>query len=266
MRNYICITLLLVVFTACKQTTKPEEPVSSSEEKTIVLTKKYPKDLQNIFNAHGGIEAWKSMKSLAFTIEKPNGDEIISTNLNSREALLENPKTTIGFDGKKVWLLNKTSEKYKGSDPKYVYNLMFYFYAMPFVLSDDGINYANAEPLIFEGKTYPGIEITYNNDVGATPQDRYVLYYNSETYQMEWLGYTVSFIEGIDKKELHFRRYNDWKKVNGLMLPQSITGYAFKDDKPTEAKQTNVFKNIIITEKAFDSSKFSKPKNAKFID
>ena len=57
-------------------------------------------------------DVWKNMKSLVFTMETPNGDEVISTNLNSREALLENPKTTIGFDGKQVWLLNKTKEDY----------------------------------------------------------------------------------------------------------------------------------------------------------
>ena len=110
----------------------------------------------------------------------------------------------MGFDGNQVWLDEENDGDYKGN-PKFYYNLYFYFYAMPFILADDGINYKDAEPLVFEGKTYPGIEITYNNGVGETPEDRYILYYNATTFNMEWLGYTVNFVEGIDKKELHFR-------------------------------------------------------------
>lgn len=264
MKNYFYVAFLLVTFAACKQKTTSID-ATKIEKSNPISAKKYPENLLNVFKAHGGIDNWKAMKSLIFTIETPNGDEIISTNLHSREALLDNPKTTIGFDGKQVWLLNKTKEDYKGFDPKFGYNLMFYFYAMPFILSDDGINYADAEPLVFEEITYPGIEITYNNGVGETPEDRYVLYFNPETYKMEWLGYTVSFIEGIDKKELHFRRYNNWKNVNGLLLPTTIIGYGFKDDKPTEAKHTNVFKDIKVTNETIEVSKFVKPKNASFV-
>ena len=266
MKNYFYVAILLVTFTACKQ--KQESTVSTEklEKNTSISKTKYPVELQKVFKAHGGIDVWKTMKSLVFTMETPNGDEVISTNLNSREALLENPKNTIGFDGKQVWLLNKTKEDYKGYDPKFGYNLMFYFYAMPFILADDGINYAETAPLVFEGITYPGIEITYNNGVGETPEDRYVLYYNPTTYKMEWLGYTVSFVEGIDKKELHFRRFNSWQNVNGLLLPKTIVGYGFKDDKPTKAKRTNVFKDIKVSKVAIEIEKFSKPENASFVN
>ena len=269
MKNYIFAITLPLVFLACKQKNAISETLETTEdtkETFEVETANYPENLSKVFDAHGGIDVWKSMKSLAFTMEKPDGNEVILTNLNSREALLENPKTTIGFDGKNVWLLNKTEEAYNGYDPKFGYNLMFYFYAMPFILSDDGINYADAEPLVFDGVTYPGIQVTYNAGVGETPEDRYVLYYNPTTYQMEWLGYTVTFVPGIDKKELHFRRYSDWQKVNGLLLPQTIVGYGFKDDKPTDAKKSTRFVDIQINNKAIESGKFTKPENANFME
>ena len=87
-----------------------------------------------------------------------------------------------------------------------------------------------------------------------------------ETYKIEWLGYTVNFIEGIDKKELHFRRYNKWQTVNGLLLPKTIVGYGFKDDKPTEAKRTTLFKDIKVSKDTIEIAKFSKPKNANFVN
>jgi hypothetical protein len=266
MKNQLLALALLLIISACKQEQQAEAVVDNTKHDTTIATPDYPENLKNVFNAHGGLDAWKTMKSLAFTMDKPNGKEVTLTNLNSREALIESPDATIGFDGKKAWVLNKTGGEYKGYDPKYYYNLMFYFYAMPFILSDDGINYAAAEPLVFEGVTYPGIQVTYNAGVGETPEDRYVLYYNPTTYKMEWLGYTVSFVPGIDKKELHFRKYGDWQEVNGLQLPKTITGYGFKNDKPTEAKSSTEFVDIKITDQAIESSTFTKHEAGKFVE
>lgn len=266
MKNQILLLAMFIIVSACKQETKPVVNEDYSTTELDVTTSIYPENLTKVFNAHGGIDAWKSMKSLSFTMEKPDGNEVTLTNLDSREALIENPKATIGFDGNKAWFVNKMEGEYKGYPPKFYYNLMFYFYAMPFILSDDGINYADAEPLVFEGVTYPGIQVTYNAGVGETPEDRYVLYYNPKTYKMEWLGYTVSFVPGIDKKELHFRKYGDWQEINGLQLPKTITGYGFKNDKPTEAKATTNFIDIKVSKSIVDTKVFAKPEKGTFVD
>ncbi len=257
--------VLLIIASACKQEEKPALKVDSSEEKVKVITPAYPENLTKVFNAHGGIDKWKTMKSLVFTMDKPDGPEVTSTNLDTRVALIESSKANIGFDGDKAWFLNKEEGEYKGYPPKYYYNLMFYFYAMPFILSDDGINYADVEPLVFEGVTYPGIQVTYNAGVGETPEDRYVLYYNSKTYKMEWLGYTVNFVPGIDTKELHFRKFGNWQDVNGLLLPQTITSYGFKNDKPTEAKGTTKFTDIKLSTSSLNKNLFAKPEKGKFV-
>ncbi|AUC80853.1 DUF6503 family protein [Lacinutrix sp. Bg11-31] len=268
MKNYSVAIALLLIVTACKQNKSPEPVITIDYKKEVldVTTSIYPENLTKVFNAHGGIDAWETMKSLSFTMDKPDGKEVTLTNLHSREALIESPKATIGFDGNKAWFLNKMEGEYKGYPPKFYYNLMFYFYAMPFILSDDGINYADAEPLVFGGVTYPGIQVTYNAGVGETPEDRYVLYYNPETYLMEWLGYTVSFVPGIDKKELHFRKYGNWQEVNGLQLPKTITGYGFKNDKPTEAKATTNFIDIKVSSSAVDTKVFAKPEKGEFVE
>ncbi|MFD2824258.1 DUF6503 family protein [Lacinutrix iliipiscaria] len=269
MKNYIFAITLLFAFSACKDNNTTSKALDSKESTKEIVKEEainYPENLVKVFSAHGGIDAWKSMKSLAFTMEKPDGKEVTTTNLNSREALIESSASIIGYDGKQAWFVNKTEDEYKGYEPKYYYNLMFYFYAMPFILSDDGINYADAEPLVFEGVTYPGIQVTYDAGVGETPEDRYVLYYNPTTYQMEWLGYTVSFVPGIDKKELHFRKYSEWQKVNGLLLPKTIVSYGFKDDKPTEAKKSTDFIDIQVSDETIASSKFAKPEEGEFVE
>ena len=260
---FYTFTLILLLF-SCKNETK--NVTDYSNEKLEATTSIYPENLTKVLDAHGGIDLWKSMKSLEYTQEKPDGKEITTTDLNNRKALIDASKYTIGFDGQKPWLLTKTDQAYKGYDPKFGYNLMFYFYTMPFIMADDGINYSETESLIFEGITYPGIKITYQNGVGETPEDQYLLFYNPDTYKMEWLGYTVNFVPGIDTKEFHFRRYNDWQEVNGLIVPKAITSYGFKDDKPTTPKGTSTFVDVKITKVAPKSSRFEKPKKATFVD
>lgn len=269
----ILYTLSLGFFLfSCKSETKTETQTVTNEaekaptEKAVKNTNKYPENLTKVFKAHGGLELWKSMRSLEYTQEKPDGKEVTTTDLYNRKALLTSQNYAIGFDGQKPWLLNKTDKEYKGYDPKFGYNLMFYFYTMPFILSDDGIKFSEAEALTFEGVTYPGIKISYDNGVGATPEDIYVLYYNAETFKMEWLGYTVNFVPGIDTKELHFRRYGDWQEVNGLLLPNTITGYGFKNDRPTTPKTPNVFTDVKLSTTAPDAAMFVKPEQANFVD
>lgn len=186
MKQTFSLLTLAIFLLNCKNETKKEIEVITDykNEKLDVTTSIYPETLTKIFDAHGGIDLWNQMKSLEFTMSKPNGNEVTLTNLKTREALITHPDFTLGHDGSQTWFVNNTDGEYKGYDPKYYYNLMFYFYAMPFVFGDDGINISDAEPLTFEGETYPGIKFTYESGVGETPEDQYIVYYNPETYVM----------------------------------------------------------------------------------
>lgn len=265
MKKMILLALVVSAY-ACKN--KTETITNYSEETLEVTTSIYPENISKIFEAHGGLEAWNTMTSLEFTMQKPEGNEITTTHLKNRKSLIEMPKHTIGFNGEDVWLKNKGTEEYKlyGGNPRFYYNLMFYFYAMPFILADDGIIYQDAEPLVFEGVTYPGINISYENGIGESSDDEYVIYYNPDTYKMAWLGYTVTFFSKEKGKELHFRQYNNWQDVNGLLLPETIVSYGYENNKPTVAKGETKFINIKLTKEAPESDIFEVPAGAKIIE
>jgi hypothetical protein len=110
---------------------------------------------------------------------------------------------------------------------------------MPFVLADDGIIYEDAEAITFEGKQYPGIKISYEANIGTSPDDNYILYYDAETYQMHWLAYTVTFRSKKPSDRYNLLRYKEWETVNGLVLPKSISWYK-KDEngQPVEPQGT----------------------------
>ncbi|RKE92327.1 DUF6503 family protein [Ichthyenterobacterium magnum] len=256
------ILVLLVVF-SCKD--KVVETVNYSEENLDITTSVYPENINRVFDAHGGLDKWNEMQSLIFTMPSEDGNEITTTNLKSRESLIDMPKHTIGFNGSNVWMHKKDTTSYRGN-PKFYYNLMFYFYAMPFILADDGIVYTDVEPLDFEGNSYPGIKISYESGVGESPDDEYILYYDEETYRMVWLGYTVTYFSKEKSKEFHFINYSDWQTVDGLLLPETLTWYNYEDNKPTTKRNDLKFTNIILSKQKIKPEAFTKPDSALIIE
>lgn len=258
MKNITFLLLITVLFISCKQETK-----TSNSSKEIIKT--YPKNISKIFDAHGGLNNWNELKLLEFTMPKPNGDEVTLTNLKSRESLIKMPFHNIGFDGKDIWLQKKDTVAYQG-DAKFYYNLMFYFYAMPFVLADNGISYQNVEPLIFEEKSYPGIKVTYNAEIGESPKDEYILFYNPETYKMEWLAYTVTYFSKEKSEDFHFINYSNWQIIEGIQLPKTLTWYNTENNLPTTKRNDVTFKNVSASKTKLENSLFQKPENAEIIN
>ncbi|VAV84993.1 hypothetical protein MNBD_BACTEROID02-389 [hydrothermal vent metagenome] len=262
MKNTALLLLTVALMFSCKQ----EKKANDYKNETLdVTTSIYPENISKILKAHNSLDTWNNMQTLTFTMPKPNGDEVTTTNLKTRKSLIDMPNHAIGFDGNTVWLLKKDTTTYKGN-PKFYYNLMFYFYAMPFVLADDGITYKDAEPLTFEDKTYPGIHISYDNGIGASPEDEYVLYYDSDTNKMAWLAYTVTFFTKVKTKEFHLIKYDAWQEVNGLLLPKTFKWYGFENNVVGDYQREMSFVNVSTSIIPTDDSLFEKPNDANIIE
>ncbi len=264
MKKILVISLIALLF-ACKtdngkQQNKGKDSLVAENE----VSNKHPEVLKKVLGAHGGLDTWRSFKTLNFIIAKKNAPETHTIALQSRKDKISTPKVSMGFDGSQVWLLDE-KKSYQG-DAVFYHNLMFYFYAMPFVLADDGIAYGETAPLIFNGKSYPGIQIGYDSGIGASPKDEYFLHYDPETYQMQWLGYTVTYRSGEKSENIKWIRYDDWVEVDGLVLPKSITWYAYEGREISSPKNTVTFENISLDakEKALDF--YKKPEKARFIN
>ena len=165
---------------------------------------------------------------------------VTTTNLKTRAELIDTPTYAMGFDGRTLWVNEKDGNEYKGN-AKFYKGLMMYFYAMPFIVGDDGIIYEDAEPLAFDRKTYPGVLISYDADIGVSPNDQYIIYYDADSGQMQWLAYTVTYGKEGKSDKFSYIRYNDWKSINSLILPNSMTWYKVEEGKPTEVARVIEF-------------------------
>jgi len=265
MINRISIVFIVFVLFGCKET--PKKPIDHFEERTEevdVNSISAPlASVYKVFEAHGGLENWKNKRTLSFTIPKTNTPETHTIDLYSRREKIETSEMAMGFDGKDFWLADE-KDSYKG-DPIFYHNLMFYFYSMPFVLADDGIEYSETEDLEFEGKSYPGVRITYKDGVGVSSKDEYYLHYDAETNQMAWLGYTVTYRSGEKSDNVKWIRYNDWMQTEGLKLPNSITWHAYEGRTIKEPRDPTVFENVTVSENPKPDAFYAKPENAKVV-
>ncbi len=258
----------LITFFACtlliscnqKATSEKENQLQEEPEQEVIpdRSENFPDDITAVFKAHGGIQAFDQMNSLVFEIVKPEGNEKHTTDLKTRHARIETDKFSLGFDGKEAWLVQEDSTAFKGN-PRFYHNLMFYFYAMPFVLGDDGISYEKVSDLKVEDKSYVGYKISYSDGVGDSPKDNYFLYYDEATHQMKFLGYTVTFFSKEASEKIKLIEYADWNNVNGLLLPKTLKWRAYKEGVVGEVKSERNFVNAIANKEKPSSSLFEKP-------
>lgn len=263
MQKILWSLALLLFLSACQDATNQKTAATATPENTTpVKLKSYPANLQKVLDQHGGLAQWQKMRAMSYEIVKEGGNEAQMIDLHNRRERIEASNFTTGYDGKDFWLEADTT--YKGNAIFY-HNLMFYFYAMPFVLADDGIIYNDVAPLKFEDKEYPGIRISYNDGVGVSPKDEYFIYYDAATQEMAWLAYTVTYFSKEKSKKLGWIRYDDWKVINGVKLPNSLSWYNSEEGKPTDFRNKVAFDNIKVAEEAFADKTFAKTEKAEIL-
>ncbi|MCL6265366.1 DUF6503 family protein [Flagellimonas myxillae] len=258
------ILALILIIASCKPESKKEE--SKTIEPTVETrqVRNYPKLLADIFTAHGGLDAWKSQRTLTFELPMEDAKEKHTIDLRSRKDRVDTEQISMGSDGKAVWLMD-TEGQYKG-DAVFYHNLMFYFYAMPFVLADDGIVYHETENLVYAEKSYPGIRIAYETGVGTSPKDEYFIHVDPETGKMAWLGYTVTYRTGESSDNVKWIRYDNWQTVEDLVLPKSITWYNYEGPKILDARSTVNFENVALSKDAKSGEFYAKPEKAVVVE
>ncbi len=265
MKKLLFLAASIVLFLGCQN--KSEKPdLSKTAEVAIkpvsIDFSQYPEPLQKVFEAHGGLDRWKSMQTITFTM----GTETHTSDLNSRDIKVENPDYTLGSENGNIWIV-RDSPIMSPQRAKFYHNLMFYFYAMPFLLADDGIIYSEADPLNKDGISYPAIKIGYEQNVGDSPDDEYILYYHPETYQMTWLAYTVTFGKNEKSDDFHYIKYDNWQKVNGLLLPKTLDWYNVENGLPTTSRgNPRIFDKVDVDQSPMDDEFYAIPENGELVE
>jgi hypothetical protein len=264
MKNTIPALLVAIVIWSCKTEHKNEVAVDHelTQKKQTEDPSQYLDGLQDVLAAHGSLSKWSEMKSLSYMM----GDQETITDLTTRDIVVRSPTHTIGSKDGKVWIA-QDSTHFPETRARFYHNLMFYFYAMPFIVADDGIIYNEVNSQEIQGTTYQGIKIGYQANTGDSPDDNYIMYYHPETKKMEWLAYTVIYGKDGKSDQYSYIKYNKWQEVNGLLLPQELTWYKVEENKPTVPQgEPRVFTKVDVDAAITGDMTFAKPENGVFVD
>ncbi len=221
MKKATILSLLLVLVIACKEPTTEtvvtEEPIKTAQTKEDITENPFT---QSIEKAH--------QKDLFLEHDAVQYDFQVSFGGN----VLLDAKITQKTDGSMVridkvdgtFIIANQDQVF--ASPEIANNPMTrfhaytwsYFFALPYKLNDPGTLWSDEKELKFGESDYPTARLTFENGVGDTSDDWYVVYKNPETDVLAGVAYIVSYGKELEKaeEEPHFAKYNEIEKVGGI--------------------------------------------------
>lgn len=264
----LCIVLGLASLfwvSACGPKAKDTNQQPEANTQPTPKTRDYPATMAKALEAHGGIARWESFGTLEYDLKNSMldtfGIEHQLIDLWSRKVLLTTGHYKIGYDGQEVWI-TPNLEANGPMSPRFYHNLIFYFFGIPFLLADPGINYEDLGLVTVAGKPYEAVKVTYKPNVGDSDKDIYVAHFNPETHQLELLLYTVTYFSGEKHENYNALVYDQWQTIDGLVVPQSMKGYKYESDTLGELRYAVEFTNVGFKAAQPDAAVFAMPQGA----
>lgn len=246
--------LLLIVSFAFACDTKDSTPDPRLEQ---------PEDFKQLLDAHGDWSKWIDAKSFSFAmVHETNLDwENHYVNLEDRKVRIDADTWQIGNDGEKVWI-SPNRQAFQGKSVRFYHNLYFYFYSIPYIFTDPGITVEKTENKHVNGQSYEAFAVSFDENVGDSPEDRYFMLIDPATGRLAWVLYNVTFFEKTNTK-MNALKYEDYRDAGGLVFPRVMTGYQFENDSTKQISYQVSFSDVILVDKPMEDELFSMPdKNA----
>ncbi len=233
-------------------------------------------------NAHGGLEAWYQAPTSSYTWEYANiGADLqfksflVADNATRRvyHDLLSvgtygNPEPVdarFAWDGEDAWIYPPDVE---AVNPRFWATSGYYFEQIPFVLADPGVNYDVLDDDTLNGQPYHLVRASFDQDVGDSPGDTYVIYLEPASNRVGAIRYTVTYgrppSEGPPDRETLFE-YDDYVTVDGLTVPMRFRGYSFSNGTKGEFRN-EAWADSISFRRPFDASRLEAPEGARFVE
>ncbi len=262
-KKSLLLISILFVFGFIYCTNPSEYPSSDNVQQDTTVS--YPPLFQQALQAHGGFSTWQQQKQLKFDVYA--GDSLIDHQmiaLGPRKTMVQNEQYQIGYNGKDVWVMPDRAA-YSGPSARFYHSLQFYFFALPFVFADPGIQYKSLGKKDFQGTPYDVLQISYKQGVGDASQDQYLCYFDSQNHQLKLLLYTATYFSGKASQDFNARLYETWQKVDGLLVPEKVISYVWNDGTLGKERNVTYYKNVAFSDIAPDDSLFAAPESA-YID
>ena len=265
MRNIGFLFIAFVLFNCSSNKGQEDEKDNSSTAEVIEKpSKDLPELLEKALVAHGGLDTWNQCSTLEYRLSSTLGGNKIETqliNLRNRKVRISGEGYVLGMDGNNVWV-SPNKEAFGSMSARFYHNLIFYFFSIPFVLADDGINYEDLGTVTVMDTEYRALKVSYNEGVGDADDDFYIAHFNPETFRLELLLYTVTYYSGEKHENYNALKYTQWQEVNGVYVPATFEGYKYEDGIIGDLRYKTDFDQVTLKEEAPEDSIFELPSEA----
>lgn len=220
------LTFLLIFLSilSCKQN-NTEEKLPVEPEHGIGDGARSPKVFsfsENIEEAHNKT-AFMMKEAVSFDINLKFGgntrlEGTVNMTTNSSKVRLDKADgSVLVFDGENVYI-NPSSAKTEGA--RFDIFTWHYFFAMPFKLTDPGTVWEELESKTIDSIEYETAKLSFEPNVGDSPDDWYVIYKDSKTNRLKAAAYIVTFGKEQEKAEEdpHAIVYSDYKSVENVEI------------------------------------------------
>jgi hypothetical protein len=243
--------LFILAFSCSEKSAEPDPRINQ------------PEAFKNLLDAHGDWNQWIDAKSFSFNMvhETNLSWENHYVDLVGRRVRIDGDTWQIGNDGEKVWI-SPNRQAFQGQSVRFYHNLYFYFYSIPYIFTDPGVNVKITEPKTLNGISYEAFEVTFDEGKGDSSGDQYFILIDPETDRLAWLLYKVTF---FDKNNQRFNalKYEDYRDAGGLVFPRILTGYTMENDSTKDIRYQVSFTGPLLVNEPMDEKLFKMPeKNA----
>src|SRR5215471_6702200 len=185
--------------------------------------------VDSMIAAHGGMEKWVSAPTVSFESEMiPAGEKggilsQVTVEQGRRRTYHDLPALSarLAWDGEKAW-----SENWKlPIPPRFLALLHYYFADLPWLTRDPGVRLASegTSKLPGDSTDYLTVRMTFDEGVGDSPRDYYVLFVDPQTRRLRAIEYIVTYAgvlpEGVNSSPPNLLFYEEHATVNGLVVP-----------------------------------------------
>ncbi len=127
--------------------------------------------------------------------------------------------TMLYYDGKDLWQSPAAAE-WPGA--RFAVFTWHYFFMAPFKFSDPGTQWSEIMPRMQDGKSYSSAKLTFDSDIGDSPDDWYIAYTDKDNHLLHTMAYIVTAGgRSAQEAEPHAIVYTDYVKEAGIPIART---------------------------------------------
>lgn len=254
---YVVVGCVFILFSCAEKTQKNEVPPPKPK-----VVEKYPEVLKNIFKAHGGLKLWENNGALEIAVQIKNLNLNFKRNTDNPKMLITSNNSSMGRDVNGLWFFNEKKETQPALFSHW--DNLFFVASMPYSIAYKGAFYTQRLDEILWRKKYGVLHVGFGRGSGKTADDAFIIYFDKETHQIEWVAFSEVVYGKYKSKNWKFVKYTQWKENDSLLMPHQFEIYASQNNKPTALIETVVVSNFKMIKQAYNDSIFKAPVGSVF--